>query len=385
MTIPDTTVLVLGGAGSVGSETARQLIARGRFSRLILADRDIDAAQQLAHELGVEAAEIDVLDRQALVQLMRQAHVVLNTTGPFFRYGLAVVHAAIEAGVPYADVNDENGPIHDLFATGDIHRAAQEAGVPVVVALGTSPGLTNIFTRYAAQQMDTVTAVHIALATGPWSRGPAVMAHHLHINSAPATIYRDGHWLQVPAMSEEEVITFPWPPGRAPVHIVAHAEPLTLPRFFPSLQEVVMKMGHPEPINQLYRDLVRYGLTSHEPVRCGRFEVSPADFIATYLGSPQADEVFGFSQLTPYSIRQIRLTGFRDNRPLVLCYQFAMPGGPRETALPLVICGEMLAQGIISPGLLAPEALDPAPFLQALPSLGVRSRLIREEELETFQ
>lgn len=385
MTTSDAKILILGGAGGVGSETARQLVARGRFSRLILADREIEAAQQVAHELEVEAVEIDVMDSQALVPLMRQADVVLNTTGPFFRYGLAVVRAAIEAGVPYADVNDESGPIHDLFATNDIHRAAQEVGIPVVVGLGTSPGLTNIFTRYAAQQMDTVTAVHIALATGPWTRGPAVMAHHLHINSSPATIYRDGHWVEVPAMSEPEVITFPWPPGHAPVHIVAHAEPLTLPRFLPNLEEVVMKMGHPEPFIQLYRDLARYGLTSHEPVQCGHVEVSPAAFMAAYLGSPQADAVFGFSQLTPYSLRQIRLTGQRDNRPLMLCYQFAMPGGARETALPLVICGEMLAQGRISPGLLAPEALDPAPFLQALPSLGVRSRLIREEELETLQ
>ena len=384
MTTSDMTVLILGGAGSVGSETARQLVTRGRFTRLILADRDIEAAQQLAQELGVESTEINVMDRQALVQLMRHAHVVLNTTGPFFRYGLGVVQAAIEARIPYADVNDEDGPIDNLFATDDIHRAAQEACIPLVVGLGTSPGWTNIFTRYAAQQMDTVTTVHLALATGPWTRGPAVMAHHLHINSTPATIYRDGQWGKVPAMSEAEELTFPWPPGRASVHIVAHAEPLTLPRFFPSLQEVVMKMGHPELFNQLYADLARYGLTSDEPVRCGDVEVSPASFMAAYLGSAQADAALGFSKLTPYSVRQIRLTGERDNRPLVLCYQFAMPGGARETALPLVICGEMLARGRISPGLLAPEALDPAPFLRELPSLGVRSRLIREEELTTF-
>ncbi len=385
MATSDRTIVVLGGAGGVGSEAARQLVTRGQFARLIIADREIEVAQQLAQELGGEAVEIDVTDRQALVKLMRQAHVVLNTTGPFFRYGFAAVSTAIEAGVPYADVNDEDGPIHDLFATDDIHRAAQESGIPLVVGLGTSPGLTNIFTRYAAQQMDTVTAVRIALATGPWTRGPAVMAHHLHINSTPATIYRDGHWVKVPAMSEEEVITFPWPPGRTSVHIVAHAEPLTLPRFFPSLQEVVMKMGHPEPFNQLYSDLARYGLTSEEPVRCGSVDVSPAAFMAAYLGSPQADEAFGFSQLTPYSLRQIRLTGHRDNRSLVLCYQFAMPGGARETALPLVICGEMLAQGSVRPGLLAPEALDPTPFLRELPSLGIRSRLIREEELTTLE
>ncbi len=384
MSIVDRTVVVLGGAGGVGSETVRQLVSRGWFARVLIADRDIESAQHLAHELGAEAVEVDVMDTQALIELMRQGQVVLNTTGPFFRYGLPVVRAALEARIPYADINDEDGPIHDLFATDEIDRAAREAGIPLVVALGTSPGLTNILTRYGTQQMDAVSAVHIALATGPWTRGPAVMAHHLHINSAPATIYRGGRWVQVPAMSEAEDITFPWYPGRAQVHIVGHAEPLTLPRFIPGLEEVVMKMGHPEPFNRLYRDLARYGLTSNEPVRFGDIDVSPAAFVAAYLGSQQADEALGFSQLTPYSVRQIRLTGQRDNRPLVLCYQFGMPGGPRETALPLVVCGEMLAQGKIQPGLLAPEALDPEPFLRELSTLGIRSRLIREEEFETL-
>lgn len=45
----------------------------------------------------------------------------------------------------------------------------------------------------------------------------------------------------------------------------------------------------------------------------------------------------------------------------------------------------MLAQGSVRPGLLAPEALDPTPFLRELPSLGIRSRLIREEELTTLE
>jgi hypothetical protein len=66
---------------------------------------------------------------------------------------------------------------------------------------------------------------------------------------------------------------------------------------------------------------------------------------------------------------------------VTLRYQLATHGGPPETALPLVIAGELLATGAItSRGLLAPEALDPLPCLQALPSLGVCTRMIREEE-----
>ena len=75
------------------------------------------------------------------------------------------------------------------------------------------------------------------------------------------------------------------------------------------------------------------------------------------------------------------LHGTYQGRPVTLRYQLATRGGPPETALPLAIAGEMLAAGTVTTrGLLAPEALDPLPFLRALASLGVRTRISREEE-----
>jgi len=223
------------------------------------------------------------------------------------------------------------------------------------------------------------------VATGPWTRGAAVWAHRLHTNSGFATIYRDGRWTAVPAMSEEEEVTFPWPPERARVHIVSHPEPLTLPRYLPGVREVVTKLGYPDPMNQLLRDLIRYGLSSEVPVQVGEIQLAPSEFTAAYLASPQADQVFGFRQQAPYSARQIRLSGRQAGQPVTLCYQLALPGGAAETALPLVIAGELLANGAVpATGLLAPEALDPVPFLHALSALGVRIRCIREEVLSGF-
>ena len=305
MTILNKAVVVLGGAGSVGSEAARQLAQRGKFSTIIIADQNIQIAHRLAQELGAEAAEIDVSDEAAVTTLIRQADVVLNAAGPFFRYGSGVIRAAIEARIPYADVNDEEEPIEALFSTDDIDRAARDAGIPLLVSLGTSPGLTNILTRHGAQEFDTVDSVQIALATGPWTRGFAVWAHHLHAHSGQTTIYRNGEWTQVPAMSEEEVITFPWYPGHAQVHIVSHPEPLTLPRFFPGIQEVVFKLGHPEEVNQLYRDLCKYGLTSDLSISCEKNEISPANFIASYLASDHADLASSASASTTFIIMSI--------------------------------------------------------------------------------
>jgi saccharopine dehydrogenase (NAD+, L-lysine-forming) len=361
------------------------LAQRGRFQRIILADREQARVQQRAAELGAEAVVIDVTDTDALVALMRRTKVVLNATGPFSQYGLPAVQAAITAGVHYADVNDEVEPIQEVFGTDAMDQAARVAGMTAVVGLGISPGFTNILARYGAQQMDTVTAVHMALTTGPWTRGMAVWAHRIHVNSGLATIYRDGTWQHVPAMSEVEEIGFPWPPGRAQVHIVAHPEPITLPRSFPDIREVVTKLGYPESVNTLLRDCARYGLTAEEGILLYGTAVSPATFLAAYLASEQADQYFGFSTMTPYSSRQVQITGIRDGRDLTLRYQVALPGGAGDTALPLVIAGELLAEGgITEPGVCAPEALDPAPFLTGLASIGAHIRVIREEEPANF-
>ncbi len=142
----------------------------------------------------------------------------------------------------------------------------------------------------------------------------------------------------------------------------------------------MFKLGHPPNVNQLYRDLSNYGLTSEESIPYGTNELSPADFVAAYLSTDQADEVFGFSKLTPYSMREVRIAGKRDDRPLKLRYQVSMKGGPIESGLPLAITAELLSNGDISAGLFSPEALEPGPFLRAFPELGARSRLIREEE-----
>jgi lysine 6-dehydrogenase len=266
-----------------------------------------------------------------------------------------------------ADVNDEVESIQEIFGGSDIDQAAQAAGITLIVGLGISPGLSNILTRYGAQQFDTVESVHIAVATGPWTRGAAVWAHRLHVNSGFATIYRHGRWMAVPAMSEEEVVVVPWPPERARVQIVSHPEPLPLPRYVPGVREVVTKLGYPESMNQLLRDLVRYGLTSDTPVAVGDVSLTPAEFLAAYLASAQADQVCGFSRQTPYSARQVRLRGRRAGQHVTLCYQLALPGGAAETALPLVLAGELLAAGSVpAKGLLAPEALEPLPFLRAV-------------------
>ena len=379
-------VLILGAGGRVGGETARMLKQRGKVTGLILADRDLEAAKAVAVEVGGEAVSLDAADTSALVGHMRKASMVLNTVGPFSKLGIGVLTAAIEARVPYADVNDELEPIQEIWRSRTLHNEAAKAGIPVIVCLGTSPGLTNIIARYGADKMDEVRSINMALATGPWSTSIGVWEHRLHVNQGQATIFRDSAWIEVPAMSEPERIQFPWKPYGANVRIVSHPEPLTLPRRFPTLKEVTMKIGYPDFMNELIEKLVAWGMSSTEKINVGDHSIAPRDMVAAYLASATADRAFGFSAMRreSFSVRQIRLVGTRAGRDVATTYQACFVGGPRETALPLVIAAELLSAGKIQQrGILAPEDLDPQPFIEELIAAGVRTRVI-EDSLDSL-
>ena len=373
------TILILGGAGQVGQQTVRLLARRERVGPLLVADRNIEAARRVAGEVGAEAIEIDVADVESCVTLMRRARVVLNATAPFTRHGVPMLRAAMAAGAHYADVNDEMESIEEMFGSEELREAALRAGIAAIVGLGTSPGLTNLVAAHAVRQLERVSSIHLALCTGPWNRSEAVWMHRLRVHSKPAIIFRDGRWVEVPALSEEEVVTFPWPPHRAVVRIVAHPEPLMLARTVPGVQEVVTKLGYPDFMNHLLRDLVSYGLASEEPLEVAGARIAPAHVMARYLSTDAADRALGFSALQPYSVRQIRVAGSRGGREITLTYQLAFRGGPIETALPLAIAGELLATGgVAARGILGPECLDPAPFLAELQTLGARVRVVRD-------
>lgn len=102
------TALLL-GCGTIGAEVARLLAADEVFSGVLIADKDVARAQQIAAEVGDKATPLraDVYDETAIARLAQGASVVLNTTGPFTNHVSAVIRAALQVGVPYADINDE--------------------------------------------------------------------------------------------------------------------------------------------------------------------------------------------------------------------------------------------------------------------------------------
>ncbi|MFD4431109.1 saccharopine dehydrogenase NADP-binding domain-containing protein, partial [Nocardia sp. NPDC058497] len=86
-------VMVLGGAGEIGRAAAKMIAAADDIDRVVIADLSVDAAERVAGLLGpvAEARQIDVLDHARLIAAMRECDIVVNTVGPYFRFGPGIL------------------------------------------------------------------------------------------------------------------------------------------------------------------------------------------------------------------------------------------------------------------------------------------------------
>jgi len=266
-------IIVLGGAGDMGSRAVEDLATTEGVRRVTIADRNVPAAEEVAARLipigqgaEVDVRRIDANDHDGLVQAMRGYDVAASAVGPFHLFEAKLVRAAVEAGVDYASICDEweaAGAVIDQF-----DGAARDKGVTVITGLGTSPGLSNVAVRYHAQQLDRVRRadvyVYQPLNAGG---GEAVVRHMFHIIAGQVVAWRGGRRVMVPACSEERVVEFPRF-GPIKVWNMGHSEPETVPRFIPGIEEVNFLMGF-GPGSGLFIRPAQWGLFANRRIREG--------------------------------------------------------------------------------------------------------------------
>jgi Saccharopine dehydrogenase NADP binding domain len=234
-------ILALGGAGEVGVAAATALTADETVGEVIIADRDLARAGAVADRLGPKASarQLDATDHAGLVAAMRQCDILINTVGPFFRFGVPVLTAAIEAGCNYLDVCDDPEPTLQMLG---LNETAQSAGVTAVVGIGASPGMANLLAVIAGEQLDAVETVvtgwNIAAAHAGDAAGiapSAALVHGMAQLSGTIPVTRGGRFVRRRAL---EKMTFTYPGiGRIHGRSFGHPEAVTLQHAFPGLRD----------------------------------------------------------------------------------------------------------------------------------------------------
>lgn len=356
-------IIVLGGAGDMGSRAVEELSTAEGVTRVTIADRNLPAAEMLAARLAGRAAKVDVRGVDArthsdLVEAMRGYDVAASALGPFYLFEARLVAAAIDAGVNYASICDEWQAAEEIFTRYD--QPARERGRIVLTGLGTSPGMSNVAIRYLANQLDRVRRADVycyqPLTAGG---GEAVLRHMLFIMTGDTRVWRQRRWQTVPACSEEHVVEFP-KFGRLKVWNMGHSEPATVPRFLPEIEEVNFFMGYG-----------RGAMLFVWPARRGWFARAGVVESTVKLAG-WIERMLAGAQPSPGALR-IDVFGEKDGieSHRIMCGTGTM----REaTGVSLAVGALMLARGetTAEAGVFAPEGcLDPERFIERLRTLGV--------------
>jgi saccharopine dehydrogenase-like NADP-dependent oxidoreductase len=376
-------LLALGGSGNMGQTAVRTVLDIGGIDQLIVADYDADRTNIFVESLNdkrVQARTVDVTNTGALEALMQESDVIMNTVGPYYRYGVPIVQAAIKTGRHYIDINDDYRPTQEIL---EMDNAARSAGSTILLGMGASPGITNILAKHAANQLDEVDYIQTAwgavggilpsrseaLQSDEFSeeRIAAATVHFMHIVAWKIPLFRGGKFIEVDPLEDGEEMTFP--EGKGFFYYIGHAEPVTLPRFIKGLKGACNLFGSwfgPEAYDVL-RSLgarIRDGKLSAEQA-AGKFARELREAIAKQrLDEPQdTGPWLGVGGL------HASASGKKGSKRVKYGYglKTAPPGGMAgETGVPLAIGTDMIIKGEISQrGVLAPEAcIEPLPFFE---------------------
>lgn len=237
-------LLAVGGGGALGRaalDRIRQLPAVGSIT---VADYDGAAAAAVAAGLGAPAAPLtlDICDAAALDAAVASADVVLNTSGPYFRYGLIVLKATLAAGRPYLDACDDPEATLGMLV---LDRQARAAGVPALIGMGASPGVTNLLAVAARDALDDTRRLATAWRAdgrlsdadnrGPRDTATALDLHRVQQASGQVSVYRHGARELAEALAPVK-LSLPGYGSRV-FHQFGHPEAVTLGRQFPALAD----------------------------------------------------------------------------------------------------------------------------------------------------
>ncbi|MEE4543342.1 saccharopine dehydrogenase C-terminal domain-containing protein [Streptomyces sp. V4-01] len=392
------------GAGGVGTAITRIAARRPFLAHMVVADYDLARAESAVAALGARgdrfsAIRLDASDaagvRAALAE--HRCDVLLNATDP--RFVLPLFEAALAHGAHYLDMAmslsypHPSRPYEECgVKLGDAQfeqsAAWEAAGRLALVGMGVEPGLSDVFARYAADELfDEIDEIGIRdganLVVDGYDFAPSfsIWTTIEECLNPPVVYERERGWFTTAPFSEPEVFDFPEGIGPVECVNVEHEEVLLVPRWLKA-RRVTFKYGLGDEFIGVLQTLHKLGLDRTEPVAVGsggqRAAVSPRDVVAACLPDPAGlgERMHGKTCAGTW------VKGTKDGRPReVYLYhvvdnqwsmrEYGSQAVVWQTAINPVVALELLASGAWrGSGVLGPEAMPARPFLDLLTEYG---------------
>ena len=391
--------ILLVGAGGVGSAFCAIAARRSFFEAVVVCDYDAARARQAADAVRdprFTADRVDATSSDAVAALVREHRIthVMNAVDP--RFVMPLFEGALAGGADYLDMamslsrRHPDKPYEEVgVKLGDEQFAAEDAwrdaGRLALVGMGVEPGLSDVFARYAADQLfseidELGTRDGANLRVEGYDFAPSFSIWTtIEECLNPPVIWEAGRgWFVTEPFSEPEVFDFPEGIGPVECVNVEHEEVLLMPRWI-DCKRATFKYGLGEEFIDVLKTLHKLGLDRTEKVSVAGVEVSPRDVVAACLPNPAT---LG-PKMTGKTCAGLWVTGTgTDGNPRstyvyhVVDNAWSMAEYGHQcvvwqTAVNPVVALELLADGTWSgSGVLGPEAFPAQPFLDLLTAYG---------------
>ncbi|UXY25797.1 saccharopine dehydrogenase family protein [Streptomyces sp. HUAS TT20] len=396
--------VLLVGAGGVGTAITRIAARRPFFDLMVVADYDLARAEAAVAALGADAARfraerVDAGDESAVAELLARhgCDALLNATDP--RFVMPLFRAARTAGATYLDMAMSLSRPHAEHPyeqcgvkLGDeqFELAAdwEKAGALALVGMGVEPGLSDVFARYAADELfDEIDEIGIRdganLTVDGHDFAPSfsIWTTIEECLNPPVVYEAERGWFTTAPFSEPEVFDFPEGIGPVECVNVEHEEVLLVPRRVDA-RRVTFKYGLGREFIETLKTLHLLGLDRTGPVTVpgagGPVAVSPRDVVAACLPDPATlgERMHGKTCAGTWvrgtkdgAPREVYLYHVVDNQWSMA--EYGCQAVVWQTAVNPVVALELLATGAWSgSGVLGPEAFSARPFLDLLTAYG---------------
>ncbi|MEA4859545.1 MAG: saccharopine dehydrogenase family protein [Sphaerochaeta sp.] len=392
--------LMIIGAGGVGNVAVRKSARMEElYEEILLASRTKAKCDAIAKEAGpvkVRTAQVDADNSDELANLISsfKADVVLNVALPY--QDLSIMEACLRTGAHYVDTANYEPKDEAHFEYS--HQWAyeerfQKAGLTALLGSGFDPGVTNVFTAYAAKHyFDEMHYLDIVDCNAGDHGKSFATNFNPEINIREITqngrYFENGEWVSTEPLEIHQSVDYPRV-GAKESYLLFHEELESLVKHFPTLKRARFWMTFGQQYITFLKVLEEVGMTSIKPITFQGMEIQPLQFLKAVLPEPAS---LGANYQGQTSIGcQIR--GVKDGKPRTVfifnncSHQLAYQDTKSQavsytTGVPAALGASLVARGIWSrSGVNNMEQFDPDPFLAELGPLGLPWEVVVDGKL----
>ncbi|WP_319478529.1 saccharopine dehydrogenase family protein [Marispirochaeta aestuarii] len=385
--------LMIIGAGGVGTVVAHKAARHsGNFTEILLASRTkakcdaIAAAVEKKTGVRITTAGVDAEDVPALTALLKNfsPDIVINVALPY--QDLCIMDACLAAGVNYLDTANYEPRDEAKFEykwQWAYKKKFEDAGLTAILGCGFDPGVTGVFTAYAAKHyFDEINYLDI-IDCNAGDHGKAFATNfNPEINIREVTqkgkYWENGKWVYTEPHEIHQPVTYP-NIGPKESYLIYHEELESLVKNFPSLKRARFWMTFGQEYLTHLRVIQNIGMARIDPILYKGVEIVPIQFLKAVLPDP-GELGENYTGETSIGCRIRGLTGGKERGYYIWnnCSHEAAyketgaQGVSYTTGVPAVVGALMFVQGKWKgPGVYNVEEFDPDPFLEQLATDGL--------------